>query len=174
MDIRTEKTRRSIYNAFICIRSRKPLEKLTVKELCEEAQINKSTFYVYYKDVYDLSDKIESEIVSSVLKSLGSTDDIFDNPKEFTRNLFTAYASQSSLINTVFSGTRSKRLPDRIEAALKDMIFSSHPEFKDSQEKNLFITFSVYGGYYTYINNPNHKLDEVVDFISRMTEKLLK
>ena len=54
------------------------------------------------------------------------------------------------------------------------MIFSSHPEVKDSKEKNLFITFSVYGGYYTYINNPNYTLDEVVDFISSMAKKLLK
>ena len=175
MDIRIEKTIKSIYNAFICIRSKKPLEKLTVKELCEKAQINKSTFYVYYKDVYDLSDKIESEIVSSIIKSLGSADDIFDKPKEFTRNLFIAYASQSSLIKTVFSGTRSEQLPDRIEAALKDMLFSSHPEFKDSKEKNLFITFSVYGGYYTYSKNQsNYILDEVADFISNMAEKLLK
>lgn len=174
MDIRKEKTRRSIYNAFICIRSRKPLEKLTVKELCEEAQINKSTFYVYYKDVYDLSDKIENEIVSSIIKSMGNADDIFDDPKEFTRNLFTAYSSQSSLITTVFSGTRSERLPDRIEAALKEMIFTSHPELRDSKEKNLFITFSVYGGYYTYNKNQNYRLDEVVDFISSMAEKLLK
>lgn len=174
MDIRTEKTKRSIYNAFICIRSRKSLEKLTVKELCEMAQINKSTFYVYYKDVYDLSDKIESEIVSSVIKNLGNADDIFDNPKEFTRNLFIAYASQSSLITTVFSGTRSERLPDRIEAALKDMIFTDHPEFKFSKEKSLFITFSVYGGYYTYSKNQNYSLDEVVDSISDMTGKLIK
>lgn len=174
MDIRTEKTKRSIYNAFICIRSRKSLEKLTVKELCEMAQINKSTFYVYYKDVYDLSDKIESEIVSSVIKNLGSADYIFDNPKEFARNLFIAYASQSSLITTVFSGTRSERLPDKIETALKDMIFTDHPEFKTSKEKNLFITFSVYGGYYTYSKNQNYTLDEKVEFIGRMAEKLLK
>ncbi len=174
MDIRTEKTRRSIYNAFICIRSRKPLEKLTVKELCEKAQINKSTFYVYYRDVYDLSDKIESEIVSSVIKSLGNADDIFNNPNEFTKKLFIAYSSQSSLIETVFSGSRSERLPDRIETALKEMIFSSRPELKNSKEKNLFITFSVYGGYYTYNKNQNYNFDERVEFISSMAKKLLK
>ena len=48
MDLRIEKTRQSIVNAFIALRSRKPLEKITVKELCEKAQINKSTFYFHY------------------------------------------------------------------------------------------------------------------------------
>ena len=43
MDLRTEKTERSILNAFIGLRAQKPLEKITVKELCEKAWINKST-----------------------------------------------------------------------------------------------------------------------------------
>ncbi|MCD7842055.1 MAG: hypothetical protein LUG56_06245 [Lachnospiraceae bacterium] len=45
MDIRIKKTKESITNAFLELRSRKPLEKITVKELCEKAMINKSTFY---------------------------------------------------------------------------------------------------------------------------------
>ena len=50
MDLRIEKTERGIKNAFIELRSRKPLEKITVKELCELACINKSTFYSHYKE----------------------------------------------------------------------------------------------------------------------------
>ena len=47
MDIRIEKTRQSIINAFIELRSHKELERITIKELCEKAQINKSTFYAH-------------------------------------------------------------------------------------------------------------------------------
>ena len=64
MDLRIEKTERGIKNAFIELRSRKPLEKITVKELCESARINKSTFYAHYKDIYDLSDAMEEEVSS--------------------------------------------------------------------------------------------------------------
>ena len=39
MDLRTEKTRRAIINAFIKLRSKKPTEKITIKELAENAQI---------------------------------------------------------------------------------------------------------------------------------------
>lgn len=55
MDLRVEKTRRSIINGFLELRARKPLEKIRVRELCEKAQINKSTFYDHYRDVYDLA-----------------------------------------------------------------------------------------------------------------------
>ena len=41
MDIRIEKTERAIRNAFLELRAAKPLEKITVKELCSLACINK-------------------------------------------------------------------------------------------------------------------------------------
>lgn len=37
MDIRVKKTQRSIITAFMELRAHKPLEKITVKELCEKA-----------------------------------------------------------------------------------------------------------------------------------------
>lgn len=48
MDIRVVKTKRSIINSFLEIRSKKAIEKITVKELCEKAEINKSTFYTHF------------------------------------------------------------------------------------------------------------------------------
>ena len=70
MDLRIEKTEKGIRNAFIELRSRKPLEKITIKELCEHAYINKSTFYSHYKDIYDLSERMEEEVVSSITNSI--------------------------------------------------------------------------------------------------------
>ena len=68
MDIRIEKTKTAIHNTFLELRSKKPLEKITIKELCEKAQINKSTFYSHYKDIYDLSDQLETDVPPFWLK----------------------------------------------------------------------------------------------------------
>ena len=110
MDLRIEKTRQSIVNAFIALRSGKPLEKITVKELCEKAQINKSTFYFHYADIYDLSDSLETEIVTSIINSLAHPEYMVENPGAFTQELFLAYLSRDALIQTLFSGSRSGRL----------------------------------------------------------------
>lgn len=173
MDYRIEKTKRSIYNAFIELRAKKPLEKVTVKELCEKAQINKSTFYVYYKDVFDLSDKIECEIVENVIKNIDSPESAVLNPPEFVRNLFYAYSSQSSLIGTIFSGTRMERLPCKIEEALKEIIFSKHPDFADSPEKSVLITYSVYGGYFAYNKNLSYGEERVIELIGKLSERIM-
>ena len=70
MDLRIERTRRSIINAFIELRSAKNIEKITVKELAEKACINKATFYQHYHDIYDLSGQLEDELIRNVINSI--------------------------------------------------------------------------------------------------------
>ncbi len=174
MDNRIEKTKRSIYNAFIELRKKKPLEKLTVKELCEAAEINKSTFYVYYRDVYDLSDKIENEIVSEVLKSLDNTDMILSNSNAFSVSLFKAYAKQAALIYSVFSGMRAEQLPRKIEAALREAVFELYPEYRNDMDFNIRLTYSIYGGFYTYLKYRDSSYDEVLEIIGDLSERVMK
>lgn len=41
----------------------KPISRITVKEICEDADVNRSTYYVYYSDPYDQLDKIEDALI---------------------------------------------------------------------------------------------------------------
>lgn len=115
MDIRIEKTKRSIKNAFIELRSRKSLERITVKEVCEKAEINKSTFYSHYQDIYDLSDKLETEVVESIISALNHPENLLKNPEEFTKELYLGYAAKNALICILFSDSRSGILVQKLE-----------------------------------------------------------
>ena len=53
-DLRVVKTERAIYRALIELLQKKELEKITVSELAELAEINKATFYLHYADIYSL------------------------------------------------------------------------------------------------------------------------
>ena len=88
MDLRTKKTRQSIFNAFLELRARCPLEKITVKELCAKAVIHKSTFYAHYQDLYDLADTLETEVVDQVLDSIQNPEYALERPAEFIRERF--------------------------------------------------------------------------------------
>lgn len=57
-DLRIIKTRHNIENAFISLLEKAPFEKITVKQILEEALISKGTFYAHYLDKYDLAEKI--------------------------------------------------------------------------------------------------------------------
>lgn len=61
---RSQNTDEAIIRAAfqIMVSKAKPVSKITVREICELAEINRSTFYAHYTDVYDLFDKVERQI----------------------------------------------------------------------------------------------------------------
>lgn len=45
-----------------------PLEKITVRLLCEKAGVNRSTFYAHYMDLYDMLEQMESRMRKDLMK----------------------------------------------------------------------------------------------------------
>lgn len=176
MDLRIEKTERGIKNAFIELRSKKPLEKITVRELCEKARINKSTFYAHYRDIYDLSDTMEAEVVESITNSISGSGRMLDDLAGFTKELALAYMSQSSLINILFSGNQGSHLADRIETSVKEMIFQEYPQYRDDVTKNIVLSYCIQGSYHAFQGNrgsDDHHLIEVIGDITAKAQKSL-
>lgn len=63
-DPRVIKTLRQIDAALLDSLKQMPFQKITVEVLCRTAMINRSTFYKYYIDKYDLLDKYLERILS--------------------------------------------------------------------------------------------------------------
>lgn len=177
MDRRIEKTKSAIINAFLELRSRKAIEKISVKELCEQAGINKSTFYAHYQDIYDLTEQLETQTAADVLTDIGHPEELFTNPEEFTRRLYYAYLAQEHLIRILFSGSREGLLIVRIEDSLKEMIRLISPGLLDDPAVDTLFTLEIYGEYYAF-QKCRHLGDEaVIDILcahSRKTMELLK
>lgn len=55
-------TKEKLTNAFWTLYEQKPYEQITVREISELAGYNRSTFYTYFKDVYDVLEQTEADI----------------------------------------------------------------------------------------------------------------
>ena len=119
MDLRIQKTRQNIFQAFIELREKYPLEKITVKELTERAQISKQTFYLHYRDMYDLSERIEQSMIQEMLKELPYPENILTHTGEVTKQLFQKAIDQGHNFRIVFSGSRVSALTEGLETSLK-------------------------------------------------------
>ncbi len=73
-DARIRYTRKVIQDVFLELLKEKPVAKITVKEICDKAEINRGTFYKHYQDCYDLLEKIEEEGLRAFEKLLASID----------------------------------------------------------------------------------------------------
>ena len=67
-DLRVIKTLESIDQALLTCLKSKPFAKISVGALCEEARINRTTFYKHYRDKYDLLDDYISRIMTEFRK----------------------------------------------------------------------------------------------------------
>ena len=63
-DLRVRKTIQQIDNALLAILRKTSFDRVTVDMLCREAMINRSTFYRYYEDKYDLLNKYTDRILA--------------------------------------------------------------------------------------------------------------
>lgn len=64
---RVSETKERIRNAFFELYAEKKIEKISIKEITEKAQLNRGTFYMYYKDIYDLLEKTEDEMITELI-----------------------------------------------------------------------------------------------------------
>ncbi len=158
MDLRIERTRKCIRDAFIELRKTKPIEKITVKELAALASINKATFYSHYNDIYDLSEQIENETIQSILETIPHIDCLISNPPLAIKELTNALRSNLAFTSILFSGSREGLYPLKLEKGIKDQIFKQYPEFKNDLRWNLILTLLIHGGYQAY--NSYYSKDE--------------
>lgn len=61
MDKRVLKTRNLLKSVLYTELKTRPIQKLTVTEICDKAMIGKSTFYLHYSDLYELYNEFENE-----------------------------------------------------------------------------------------------------------------
>ena len=171
MDLREKRTKRNIKNAFIELRKTKALEKITVKELAELAEISKATFYLHYCDIYDLSNHLQKEVIQDVLASLEKPDLFLTDSTAFTASLFHAFHTQQALIDILFSGSQSSILPLSIERELKDYIFERIPSAKENVKYNIFLTYQILGGFHVYQEYHNdYDIDYIMTVINEITD----
>lgn len=61
-----EHTRKNLKDAFWILLQDKKIEKISVRELVHLAGYNRTTFYNYYQDIFDLLEDVENDILDEV------------------------------------------------------------------------------------------------------------
>ena len=173
MDLRQQRTRRNIINAFLSLRSEKPLEKITIRELAEKAPIHKATFYLHYHDIYELSESLEKEVIDEILNGLSDPAQLLTDTERFNEELYCLLMANESLLGILFSGSRSGMLAVRLEARLKDYIFSRHQNW-NTPEINVVLTYLIQGAYCTYMQYRHQHPKEVLLMINNMAGAVLR
>lgn len=82
----------------------KQISSITVKELCELADINRSTFYAHYADQFDLLNQIEDELIDDMSTFLSSYNfEMEEEVLQMTEKLLEYFASKQDECKTLLN-----------------------------------------------------------------------
>lgn len=170
MDLRIQKTLESIETQFLVLRSKMSLSRIRVNDLCANSRINKSTFYRHYVDVYDLSEKIENQILDEMIEEFDQIGQMFINPDQFIEGLFSVIQKRNEKIIILFSD-RMDVLANKMEKKLKDFYLAD----SCSPEDDIMISFVIGGASHVFLN-PKYDIElyqkEVAEFLRKIHEKI--
>ena len=85
------KTKRLIRKTFLeLLHEKKQLRKISVSELVRRAELDRSTFYAHYSDIFEIAEEMEVEIIREVFDShhISGKEDVYD----FFRGMYDCFA----------------------------------------------------------------------------------
>lgn len=122
------KSKQAIKNAFLRLSLLHPINKITIQDVLQEANISRGTFYSYFQDIYDLQETVENEILMQWTHALSSCDlkQLTTDPYPVILNLLRFF---KNLINTNDSLCQSSLNPlffHRLKSMLKQFLMEQH------------------------------------------------
>ena len=158
-DLRVVKTLESIDQALLTCLKSKPFTKISVGALCEEARINRTTFYKHYRDKYDLLDDYISRIMTEFRKE---NDVVFvdadpesineDRYKMPFRKTVDFIISRKEIYEILWTAEIERNIFDEMIEVVSESILkrniAQQPEIKTDQEK--FFKASLFANLFAY------------------------
>lgn len=138
-DHRTRVTRMMIRRAFTDLLNHKPIQSISIRELCASAGINRGTFYAHYTDIYDLQEQIESEMLEDFILAmqplLESQNEDF-NPVEISTQIFQCLKDNSDVCTMTLGDFGDKDFAFKLINIGREKCMSAYTQYFKTASQN--------------------------------------
>ena len=174
-DARIRYTQRILKESLLALLKQKPINKITVKEVCERAELNRATFYAHYSDCFALLESIEEDLLEAFQQSLKLVDS-FDVTALIEAIYDMVDQNQEACRVLILGNTSSTVLMRMIALAKEDSIAYWRKELPNASETELEMM-------YTHLSNglmhvvvegyDKYSKEEMIHFVSRVVKASL-
>ena len=99
VDRRVRKTKKQLRQALTKLMETKPVKDITVREIADIVDINRGTFYLHYKDVYDMLEQIENEMFEEFNEIINSqTGPLIVKPFPVLNSIFHYFSNNADMV----------------------------------------------------------------------------
>ncbi len=146
-DARIQKTKERLRAALLSLLWEKPLDLISISEICNKASINRNTFYSHYESVKDLQSEIEGLFMESLISSIKIDEESISSVSDIMRQILECVKANSDMCALFFTETGNKNFIRSVFLyALPSAVKNWSEQLNIDEEAATFLYYYILGG----------------------------
>lgn len=146
-DSRVRRTKKLIRQGLVELGKTKSINKITVKELTDCVDVNRGTFYLHYKDVYDLIESIENELYDEFNAKISyfTGEELLKNPLDICEAFCTHFHEHMDIYSVLLGQYGDAQFAYKIGELLNTKVYEIFKTIFPNMDKEKFDLAYNYG-----------------------------
>ena len=173
---RVRQTKQAFRMALLHFLQEKPINKVTIADLTGFTGYNRSTFYLYYHDIYELKDDLEHTVLEEIHARMvrHPLEEMKESIVPLIYDLFDYADRNREVFHTLSNNKSYRELTDGVYALLRDFCYSSWDQVFPGANKEKydlyfhFISSGMTSAVFYWITDGKETIDEVARATAEM------
>lgn len=149
-DRRVKRTEKMLIEGLTKLMAEKSVNEISVRELADLVDINRGTFYLHYRDIFDMVEKIQQQLFDSFYERLMkyTPEIIGENPLPMIEDLFDYIAENPDIFLVMLGPNGDMAFVERMKLLIKEKCLREWPEvfqLRTTESFEYFYAFIVNG-----------------------------
>lgn len=178
-DLRVIKTKKNLYESLLYLMKEKSFEEIKVSDICENAMVNRSTFYSHFDDKYDLLDGLIKDLKDTLSLELAKNKNI-SNSKEYYLEMIKLFldhvSEKKDIYASVMINNKNGISMDMVYTALNEDVINRVEKEGIKQNKDIpseiiakFYLGAVFNlGMEWLVNNNKYTKEEIISYLDKL------
>lgn len=173
------RSRRMIRQAFGELLREREFSKITVTDIVERADLNRSTFYAHYPDIYGIVDEMQEEILARNMELFRQIEfrNILQDPKPYLQCIAATMEENMALMRKLGFSENIQRKSDSLQQCMEYDIMHHSDIPMEVRRSDLFairVHFFMGGIMNTYQHWAEGKLSCTLDQVSGQIAEMIR
>lgn len=149
-DRRVRRTKKLLKESLAVLLMEKKLNDIAVKEIVDLADVNRGTFYLHYRDIYDMLSKIENEMMNEMedISKRHLNASFMESPGPYITEMLQYAADNQKFCKMLLGPSGDMAFLDKLKKLIEkncfDSLMKACPE-NELQRYQYFATYAVSG-----------------------------
>jgi AcrR family transcriptional regulator len=145
-DRRVRRTKKLLKDSLASLLMEKEINEISVKEIVDLADINRGTFYLHYRDIYDMLNQVENDMINDLEEIADKFPDsvLEGSPKQYIQEIFQYIKENQQFCKMLLGPHGDMAFVEKLKKTVEERCFRSIIEVCPENELQNYQFFAAY------------------------------